>query len=176
MRFVLLLAALALAADYAPPQEAKLESTAVIAAADEPGERMIITGVVYQSDGKTPAGGVVVHAYQTDAEGVYDAQGRNPSPEHRLKAWARTDDDGRYTFDTIRPAPYPGGGVPAHVHYVILREDGSEQKIDLYFVGDPYLRAGREADQGPQSRSLVRPAEKDDDGVLQVTADLMLTS
>ena len=176
MQFVLAIIALILGAGYAPPEKAELEFSAQIAAKDEPGERMIITGVVYGAGGETPASDVIVHAYQTDANGHYDAEGRNPSPEHRLKAWVRTDGKGRYAFHTIRPAPYPRGGVPAHVHYVILHADGSEQKADLYFMGDPYLRDGHRPTEGPQDDSLIRPVEMGEDGVLQVSADLKLSS
>ena len=175
MQFMMLLIALLVAApaDFTPPDGTRLEPSAVIANEDEPGDRMIIRGVVFAADGKTPAVGVIVHAYQTDDKGHYDAQGRNPSSDHRLKAWVKTDDEGRYEFRTIWPAPYPGGGVPAHVHYVIL-SDESQQRVDLYFVGDPYLREGHKATEGPQDDSLIRPIVEDDDGILHVVADLKL--
>lgn len=161
-------------AQYAPPKDTKLESSALIAGEDEPGTRMVIRGVVFAADGETPVEGVIVHAYQTDNKGHYDAAGNNPSRDHRLKAWVKTDAEGRYKFRTIRPAHYPQGGVPAHVHYVLMHPDGGEQKIDLYFVGDPYLREGHRATEGPQEDSLICPAEPGEDGVIQITADLQL--
>src|SRR5512134_1672562 len=35
----------------------------------EPGERLVITGTIYQNDGRTPAAGVVLYAYHTNAAG-----------------------------------------------------------------------------------------------------------
>jgi protocatechuate 3,4-dioxygenase beta subunit len=88
----------------------------------------------------------------------------------------RTDERGRYEFRSIRPAPYPGGGVPAHVHYVVTARDGDdEQHFELVFDDDPLVsdRVRRQAKEG--NFWVVRPIAKDDDGVWRVTADLVLS-
>ena len=93
---------------------------AVIAAKDEPGERLVLKGTLYGADGSTPLPNVSIYAYQTDATGVYSRpvdDSRNP----RLKAWARTDAQGRFEFDTIKTGSYPGGGNPAHIHVVMFQ-------------------------------------------------------
>src|SRR5688572_20650083 len=38
---------------------------------NEPGPKMMISGVIYKADGKTPAPGVVLYIYHTDQKGVY---------------------------------------------------------------------------------------------------------
>jgi len=89
---------------------ATLLSTARIAPADEPGERMRIEGTVFDENGK-PLPGVIVYAYHTDAHGIYPRNETEPGPagrrHGRLRGWAKTDEKGRYRFDTIRPAGYP---------------------------------------------------------------------
>src|SRR4051812_22825989 len=58
------------------PEQSSITATghcARIAPADEPGERLVIHGKVYEADGRTPAAGVVVYAYHTDAKGLYRA-------------------------------------------------------------------------------------------------------
>ncbi|MEM6890214.1 MAG: protocatechuate 3,4-dioxygenase subunit beta [Pseudomonadota bacterium] len=56
-----------------------------------------------------------------------------------------TDADGRYTFRTIQPGPYPwpnGGNDwrPAHIHFSVFG-DGFVQRLvtQMYFEGDPHI-------------------------------------
>ena len=150
-----------------------LPSSAVLTAADEPGEPLRVTGTVYAADGVTTVPGVVLYVYHTDAEGLYSATNDNTDP--RLKATLASDADGRYEYRTIRPAPYPGGGVPAHVHYVVEGAGYPEQRHDLNFEGDPHLsRRAIERSREKGKFGSVRPLERGGDGVWQVTFDLRL--
>ncbi len=150
-----------------------LPSSAVLAATEEPGEPLRVAGTVYAADGETPVPGVVLYVYHTDAEGLYSATNDNTGP--RLKATLASDAEGRYAYRTIKPAPYPGGGVPAHVHYVVEGAGYPEQRHNLNFEGDPYLseRAVERSRERGKFGS-IRPLERDGDGVWQVTLDLRL--
>ena len=67
------------------------------------GEKMLISGTVFEADGKTPAPNVLIYLYHTDIEGYY---GRNGEPKHgRYRGWMLTDRQGGYEFQTIKPAP-----------------------------------------------------------------------
>lgn len=111
-----------------------------IAPPGEPGERLVLSGAVYQSDGRTPAAGVVIYAHHTNVEGLY-ADGSDEtvwSRRHgRLRAWARTRPDGRYQFDTIKPGVYPNRRGPAHIH-LFLAEPGRRPYWidDVVFAGE----------------------------------------
>jgi protocatechuate 3,4-dioxygenase beta subunit len=83
---------------------------------EEPGQPLIVTGTVYQSDGRTPAAGVELLVYQTDATGVYGNGPGSNEANARLRCRLKTDASGRYEVRTIRPGRYPTGGPPAHVH------------------------------------------------------------
>src|SRR5690242_1380887 len=117
---VLLLGLVAISPVYAasgpliPQPPANVSSVGVLADAREPGQRLEISGQVFAPDGTTPVPNVIVYAYQTDATGEYhnDPQTRVA----RLHGWAKTDAQGRYAFHTIKPAPYPGRSIAAHVH------------------------------------------------------------
>lgn len=117
-------------------QPATLASTARIAPADAKGQPLTIEGVVTGRDGK-PASDIVVYAYQTDADGLY------PSAETRhgaLRGWTRTGSDGRYRFDTIRPASYPDSDIPQHVHMHVIEPGlGTYYIDDVVFTDDPLL-------------------------------------
>lgn len=116
-----------------------------IAAPSEPGTPLQLRGTIFQRDGRTPAAGVVLYAYHTDARGHYvppDHRGAGLTRHGRLRGWIRTGRDGRYRFDTIRPAPYPGRGTPEHVHAVVGEPGRNEYYIDAYeFDDDPLLAA-----------------------------------
>lgn len=90
---------------------AQLYSRAHIGPPSAPGQPMVLRGTVFGQDGK-PRQGVVVYAYQTNARGLYPTAARAAGAASRrhglLRGWARTDAQGRYAFDTIRPAGYPG--------------------------------------------------------------------
>lgn len=114
-----------------------------IAPVSEPGVPLRVVGRVLDKDGR-PRAGVIVYAYQTDRRGLYPpvspprASGSNY--HGRLRGWVRSDAQGRYTFDTIRPGSY--GGNPEHIHMHVI-EPGCATYIidDLIFDDDPnYLR------------------------------------
>jgi protocatechuate 3,4-dioxygenase, beta subunit len=137
-----------------------------IASASEPGERLEISGIIYQADERTPAPDIILYLYQTDASGYY-----SPAPNTtgftrrhgRLRGWLKTNARGEYKFTTIRPAPYPDRDVPAHIHPTVKEPDMNEYYIDDYeFDDDPLLtkqqRSARENRGGSGIIRLSRSA------------------
>ncbi len=119
-----------------------------IAPAGEPGEPMIISGVIYKSDGKTPAPGVILYVYHTDNEGIYSpAPSQSIAKRHgHLRGWMKTDAQGRYQFKSIRPGTYPNRGAPAHVHPLIKEKGLTRYYIDEFrFEDDPLLTPDEKA-------------------------------
>ncbi len=148
-------------------------SSATLVAYDEPGEPLQVTGTVYGPDGVTPAAGVEIYAYHTDAEGLYCATDDNTDP--RLKATVRTGADGRYQLRTIKPAPYPGGGIPAHIHFQLSAGGFPDQRTDLNFAGEPHLSARAKERSASRGRfGSIRPLEKSTGGAWHVVFDLKL--
>lgn len=115
---------------------ATMSATARIAPASEPGDPLVIDGRLLNTDGSAAAD-AVVFAYQTDRGGLYDEPGRGPH-SWRLRGWARTDRDGRFTFETIRPGSYPGSSVRPHVHFTAYLPDGGR-----YHAGELQLSMTR---------------------------------
>jgi len=116
-------------------------STRIVSDA-EPGERLVVTGTVFEEDGRTPAAGVRVYVYHTNIEGVYPKRGDergNGRLHGYLRGWMQTDAAGLYRFETIRPAPYrTHGGEPAHIHYTIQPPGGEEYWLNAaWFADDP---------------------------------------
>ena len=112
-----------------------------IAAANEPGTPLVVHGRVFQADGKTPAAGIMVFAYQTDNKGEYN---RNDAAGWRLRGWAQSDAQGRFEFHTIRPASYPSGRTPAHIHVTIEGPRLPRRwTTEVHFLDDPFLSDGQ---------------------------------
>lgn len=142
------------------------------------GRPLRLEGVVYCTDGRTPAPGVVIYAYQTNAQGLYvnGVRGTEASWRHgRLRGWIKTGMDGRYRFDTIKPAPYPDDILPAHIHFTVLEPGRRPYWIDdIVFAGEfgvtPAYRVSM-VDKG--GNGFVRLA-RGDAGVLIARRDIML--
>lgn len=156
----------------------KLDWFTRIASPDEPGEPLVITGIVYQTDGKTPASGVVIYAHHTDINGYYPGGGpefQNSARDGRLRAWLRTGEDGRYRFETIKPAPYPSLTMPAHIHLYIAEPGRRTYYIDdVVFADDPLVDAKYRAAQELRGGSGIVELIRDDGGRWLAQRDITL--
>jgi len=135
----------------------------------EQGPKLIISGTVYQEDGKTPASDVVLYVYHTDQTGKYRVMGEEKGWGRRhgsIRGWMKTNAKGEYLFYTIRPASYSQTGPPAHIHITIKEPSRNEYWIDdFHFNDDPFLTAelrGKLANRG--GNGIITLAEKN--GVL----------
>jgi protocatechuate 3,4-dioxygenase beta subunit len=142
----------------------------------ELGDPLIISGTIYGVDGKTPAESAVLWVYQTDATGKY-----SPSPDgnHRytkIHGQMKTGPDGRYEFRTIKPMPYPGNTVPAHIHASLSAPGFQEYWIDNYlFEGDPFITEQvRKQSHGEGSFASILTLTRGSDGVLRGRRDIQL--
>lgn len=157
---------------------ANLTNAVVIPPASEPGERLVLEGRVLRPDGRTPADGVLLYAYHTNARGIYPKRGdeRGQARWHgSLRGWLKTGADGRYRIETSRPAPYPDGGIPAHIHMTVMPEGGREQFIDdVVFDDDPLVTASYRARARDVGGPGVVLPTRNAAGVWQATRDIVL--
>lgn len=124
---------------------AEISSVARIAPVGEPGTALRVSGRLLQKDG-APAANLIIFAYQTDANGVYHRPGEKG---WRLQGWVRTDDRGRFQLETVRPAPYPAGRTPAHVHLHVEGPGVPRQFLpELRFIDDPFLSEAEKKAEG----------------------------
>lgn len=149
-----------------------------LAGRDEPGERMVLTGRVTTADGTAPAAGVVIYAHHTNSAGLY-ANGSNESMwsrrHGRLRGWARTGADGRYTFRTIKPAPYPDRTMPAHVHLFIGEPGRRPYYIDdVVFDGEFGVTAAYRKARELRGGNGIVPLRRTASGEWLATRDIRL--
>ncbi len=129
-----------------------------MAPADLPGDRLILTGVVVDTDCKTPLAGAVIDLWQADSKGNYDF-----SDSYILRGKVKTDDQGHYRMETIVPGYYEPR--PRHIHIKVSFSGRPTLTSQIYFTGDP--RAA-----GLPAALLIDPVEKD--GVLTAEFDIVL--
>jgi len=91
-------------------------------------ERMVLAGQVLTRDCK-PVPHALVDLWHADEAGEYDNRG------YRYRGHLFTDAEGRYRFETIVPALYPGRA--RHYHVKVQPKGGRILTTQLYFPGDP---------------------------------------
>ncbi len=129
----------------APPS---LSHIITIAGPSEPGERLIISGIVKERTASRPAPGVTIYAYHTDQNGIYPKRGDEKGIHvwhGYLHAWGKTNGRGEFEIRTIRPARYPSGNAPAHIHLVVKERGGEIYYVnDILFHDDPLVKDKQE--------------------------------
>nr|WP_066937344.1 protocatechuate 3,4-dioxygenase subunit beta [Microtetraspora fusca] len=110
------------------------------------GERIVVTGRVLDRDGR-PVRGQLVEIWQANASGRYAHKGdQHPAPlDPNFTGAGRclTDDEGRYTFTSIKPGAYPwrnhlNAWRPAHIHFSLFGTAFTQRLVtQMYFPNDP---------------------------------------
>ncbi len=112
------------------------------------GERIIVHGRVLDERGKGVPG-ALVEFWQANAAGRYrhKKEGYMAPLDPNFGGCGRTitDDEGFYTFRTVKPGPYPWpNGIndwrPAHIHFSLFGYGFAQRLItQMYFEGDPLI-------------------------------------
>jgi hydroxyquinol 1,2-dioxygenase len=118
------------------------------------GDPLIVTGTVAAPDG-TPIAGATIDVWHSDNDGYYDVQQLDDIGHLAMRARFHADDNGAFTFWSIKPAAYPvphDGPVgqmleaqgrhpwrPAHVHFMISAPGYETLVTHVFEAGDKYL-------------------------------------
>ncbi len=121
---------------------------------DYKGDPMLVKGSVLTTDG-TPIPNAKIDVWQANDDGFYDVQQKGHQPDFNLRGIFRTDNEGRYWFNAVRPKFYPipdDGPVgkmlsqmgrhpfrPAHLHFIIEAEGFETLTTHIFDPDDPYL-------------------------------------
>jgi protocatechuate 3,4-dioxygenase beta subunit len=127
------------------------------------GQRIVVFGRVLDSDGRAVPN-TLVEVWQANAAGRYAHAVDNwPAPlDPNFTGGGRvlTDDQGNYSFTTVRPGAYPWGNHhnawrPAHIHFSLFGRAFSHRLVtQMYFPDDPLF------DQDPIFNSVPDPAAR----------------
>lgn len=125
-----------------------------LAEANEPGERLVLTGTVLSGDCRTPLPGALIELWQADHAGVYDTSKPGNFTEvtsFHLRGMLYANERGQYEVETIMPGRYPvppnlpglekyaGLTRPAHIHFRVLESLHVPVTTQVYFKGDPFI-------------------------------------
>ncbi len=129
---------------------------------EETKPKIKLTGTVFKKDGKTPAKDVILYVYQTNRAGVYETKGDEKGWAKRhgyIRGWIKTNQNGKYTFYTFRPAAYPNRRAPEHIHLTVKEPNRKEYYLDDFLFDDDSLLT-------PNERS--RFTERGGSGILKL--------
>src|SRR5882762_5541337 len=126
-----------------------------IAHRDTSGVPTLVSGRVLDLNGR-PVAGALLDVWQTQTNGLYDAQDADPDSLH-MRGKFTSDSEGRYLIRTVLPVNYPipsDGPVgamlkatgrhpwrPAHIHFVVSAEGYDPVTTHIFDRTDEYLRS-----------------------------------
>ena len=125
-------------------------------AGDFPGDPALVYGKVTGVDG-VPIPNAQLDVWEGNSDGFYDVQLEELNGEMALRGRLRTDNDGNYSFRTIKPVSYPvptDGPVgvmlektgrrpyrPAHIHFILSADGYNTLTTHIFSEGDPNLES-----------------------------------
>lgn len=132
---------------YGQRDVAAIESDLTLQHTGEPlGERITVTGRLLDSWGR-PQQNQLIEIWQANSAGRYIHQrDQHPAPldpNFTGAGRAITNDQGEYTFTTIKPGPYPwknhvNAWRPAHIHFSVFGPSFTQRIVtQMYFPNDP---------------------------------------
>ena len=136
------------------------------------GQVIRVQGRVLDEAGE-PVPGALVDIWQANAAGRYDHED-DPAlapldPNFQGWGMVRTDDQGRYSFTTIKPGAYSVDAEwsrPPHIHFKVSRRGYHELTTQMYFAGESLNDTDRLLqDVAEDQRSLLVVDFEELDGV-----------
>ena len=144
-----------------------------LATAYEAGERMIISGRIYNLDCSEFIPNTTVDIWHADNAGSYDNVGYN------LRGLTTSNAQGFYMFETIKPGKYLNGSQyrPSHIHFKITPPNFATLITQIYFEGDTDIAndAAASIQSGTyDARHRIISLEANAQNVLEGTWDIVI--
>ena len=140
---------------------------------NKPGERLIISGRVYNLDCSEVIPNTEIDIWHADNNGAYDNNG------YSLRGKTFSNSQGFYMFETIKPGLYLNGATyrPSHIHFKITPENYPTLITQLYFGGDPYIQSDAAASINSgqfNASNRIIPIATNNDGKWEGTWDIII--
>jgi len=146
----------------------------LLASQSEEGERIIISGRIFNLDCTEFIPNAVVDVWHADNNGAYDNVGFG------FRGFTLSNQQGFYLFETIKPGKYLNGNKfrPSHIHFKITPPGSSELITQLYFAGDEDIEDDSAASISSGSfdaTDRIIPLEENSEGVLEGVFDIVVS-
>ena len=125
------------------------------------GDVILVRGQVLDTEGR-PVNGALVDVWQANHDGRYNhPDDKNTAPlDPNFQGWGliKTNDEGRYSFKTIKPGAYPlsflgeEGWRCRHIHFKVSQPDHKALTTQMYFHGDPLIEQDLEINGLPEEQ------------------------
>ena len=135
-----------------------------VSTTEEPGKKIRVKGMVTNTAGK-PVAGALVYLYHTSSAGWYAADrphvgGNEGDMKHaRLFGYVKTDANGRFELQTVKPSGYPQSDLPAHIH-VHVWADGYPNYVSEFLFDDDERLIGDIRARSIREQLLISRPEK----------------
>lgn len=153
----------------------ELNNTDTIPGFESNSNKLKISGIIYESDGTTPAKDVILYIEQADENGDFDLRKDNDVRYVHNRGWIKTDANGRYTFYTYIPGNDRRFNFMKQLFPIIKEPSKPEYEIGTFlFDEDPLLSKlcrKRMAKKGDPTRILKL---KKEDGLFVTQKDIIL--
>jgi catechol 1,2-dioxygenase len=140
------------------------------------GAPIVLKGIIYKEDGKTPINNAFVEIWHCDEHEVYD----NASDDYNYRGAQKTKADGKYAFKSILPVPYKANPTdeaswrPAHIHMRVSVPGQQDLITQLYFKGDKYVETDTWA-SAPQAVNRILNVTKNTAGESEVVFNVIMS-
>jgi protocatechuate 3,4-dioxygenase beta subunit len=129
-----------------------------------PGRKIKVIGTVKDNVGK-PVVGALVYLYHTDSRGWYAVDAPHVSMNEgdmhhaRLFGYVKTDKNGKFELNTIKPSGYPKSDLPAHIH-VHVDAAGYQSFVTEFLFDDDERLVGKIRENSIRNDFMISKAEK----------------
>ncbi len=137
---------------------------------------IVLKGIIFKEDGKTPINNALVEIWHCDEKGVYD----NTSDEYKYRGGERTKADGKYEFKSILPVPYKAdpndetSWRPAHIHMRVSVPDQQDLITQIYFKGGKYIDTDKWSSD-PKAVNRILSLTKNSSGESEIIFNVIMS-
>ncbi|MFK7781704.1 hypothetical protein [Psychroserpens sp.] len=120
--------------------ELQLSNTDTIPGFDSKSNKLKISGIIFESDGITPAKDVILYIDQADENGDFDLRYNNEKRYVHNRGWIKTDSDGSYTFYTYVPGNDRRYNQMQQLFPIVKESSKAAYELESFlFDDDPFL-------------------------------------
>ncbi|MCC6414011.1 MAG: catechol 1,2-dioxygenase [Saprospiraceae bacterium] len=140
------------------------------------GTPIVLKGIIFKEDGKTPVKNALVEVWHCDEHEVYD----NTSDEFKYRGGQKTNSNGKYEFKSILPVPYKANPNdesswrPAHIHMRVSVPNQQDLITQLYFKGGKYVNTDKWA-SAPQAVNRLLDVTENSSGVKEIVFNVIMS-